>query len=993
MAFISIDGVPSKPPSGHKERVSTQPDARKHRLVAAPDPKKLGLRKRGCEYCPLNKVHGIHKIFGKVKGKEIFIWAQSPGPKENKERKELIGPSGEWLWKELRRVGIKRKHCDIQNVVRCIPADYDNSMYPPLKMRTPAKEEIKCCSVFNETAMEKSKAKLHLVFGAIAAASVLGKEYKKDKRIFYSDKLKSWVVYLDHPSYFIRMGYSAHTHRPANAALKRFRSDLKQAQELRKHKHGKDRYSFLKEQEYVGVTNTKLAKKAYRLLVKKAKEGYRLVADMEEGKVNDKGEPDEKGISVPLCCGWAYKPGQTFVFILNQPSSKVSERCRRLNAKLVSKLFNNSHIKKAFHFGASDTDSVKRLLDTNVHGFDYDTLLGAYFDDPNAKSYGLTALGDRHFPEFQDYKTVESDAFTPDFQEWLTTVKDKNNRLGLPQKVALGRSKNGINLSRLPWEKMVLYNGADCHLTKLEEQRTVKSVNPPLMWAYIDAGHILYRMERQRECQPLFDYHWHKKISKLLKLRVKKLKRKLRDIAGNYAYVPRKKKGQPDEIVKKKFNPNAPEHIKWLLFEKLGYKYRGEDEKDKKVNTRANTLRRMGLKHKKALLVVEYRQATKAEKTYVKGYYKCAELNEGHLRTNWKTTGTSTGRLSSGKTKDNSKGVINFQNIHGDPLIKCLLVSDNRWRDIYDHWRLFGDFTKKTWKTFKDYYVDFGLDFSQNELRQLAEESGDKNLIKMFSSGRDPHVEVGHAITGWSKDKIAHDDRIRKLIKNIQFGLVYGLKGKGLYLFVIAQGVKTTQEEVDRYHKAYFKRFRGVERLQEHYRNFVKKHGYVENVFGFRRKLDVTEKDSLFNLDSDEKTGAFWGNQAINTPIQGAAHQLLLFALAVLHRKPKKYPLLKHPNKEIHDAIYFRLKLKYLWKAIKQGIDLMVKEPVRVMKEDFKMEKKVPLSAKPKAGFRFGVQIEGIGTELKNVWDFLNAWCKENLKLENSYKMQLAELQ
>src|SRR5882672_8442448 len=79
--------------------------------------------KRGCEHCPLDKVKSVHKIFGKVHGRKIFIWAQSPGPKENKERKELIGPSGEFLWYELKQVGITRDMCDVQNVVRCLPAD------------------------------------------------------------------------------------------------------------------------------------------------------------------------------------------------------------------------------------------------------------------------------------------------------------------------------------------------------------------------------------------------------------------------------------------------------------------------------------------------------------------------------------------------------------------------------------------------------------------------------------------------------------------------------------------------------------------------------------------------------------------------------------------------------------------------------------------------------------------------------------------------------
>ena|ERR1039458_3332478 len=197
--LINIKGTHTS--SKHKERVITQSDAGKHQTSDA-----IPIGKRGCDYCPLNNIHGVHKIKGKVKGKDIFIWAQSPGAKENKERKELIGPSGKWLWHELKRVGIKRKHVDIQNVVRCWPVDVQEDIWPPFKMRAPNKQEIKCCSIYNERALEKSKAKLHLVFGQIAAAAVLRKEFRKDQRIFYSDALKGWVVYLDHPSFFLRAG-------------------------------------------------------------------------------------------------------------------------------------------------------------------------------------------------------------------------------------------------------------------------------------------------------------------------------------------------------------------------------------------------------------------------------------------------------------------------------------------------------------------------------------------------------------------------------------------------------------------------------------------------------------------------------------------------------------------------------------------------------------------------------------------------------------------
>jgi uracil-DNA glycosylase family 4 len=163
-----------------------------------------GSSKLGCEYCPLNKVLGIRKIMGTVEGKDIFVWAQSPGLDENRENRELVGRCGQFLWEELKRVGITRELCDIQNVVRCVPANRVESVSRPLKMRDPDKEEIRCCSLYTIRAIEKQKAKLHLVFGEIAQKALLDTEYKKDKKDFWSEKLNGNVVCLAHPGYFLR---------------------------------------------------------------------------------------------------------------------------------------------------------------------------------------------------------------------------------------------------------------------------------------------------------------------------------------------------------------------------------------------------------------------------------------------------------------------------------------------------------------------------------------------------------------------------------------------------------------------------------------------------------------------------------------------------------------------------------------------------------------------------------------------------------------------
>jgi uracil-DNA glycosylase family 4 len=944
--------------------------------------------KRGCDNCPLNHLekHGIKKIKGKIRGHKIFVWAQSPGPEENKEGIELFGPSGQFLWQELKRVGITRKHCDIQNVVRCWPVDKQENMWPRFKMRAPTKEEIKCCSVYNDRALEKSKAKLHLIFGQIAGASLLKKEFNpKSKRIFYSENMGGWVVYLDHPAYFIRMGYGVNSTQAPNDALKRFREDLGKAKQLMK-KQKYDQFGYIKEQKYIGVTDRKTALKAYRELKEVGERKGRLVYDMEAGKVDEtETKPDDDGKYVALCAGFAVRPGKSYTFCLSKVFGVASRRALRLNHNLVKKLLKNKRIKKSAHYGVSDYLAVSSQLGYEVEGYDYDTLLGEYFRDPDVKAYGLEAITERRFPDFMGYKNIRwPEAFTKAYRKQLEGKKHDVDKAG-----EIAATTQKMNLARLSWKKMVMYNGADCDVELRVDESTRKYVNQPLMDAYRDASFVLHRMEVDPDCQPLLDYEWNKKLGAVFEPKQARLARKLKRIAGKYAYIPKRVNSKIDwhgHRHKVRFNPNSPDHLNWLVYDKWRVPVGPEGR-----NIRKGTLSRLAIRHKKVRIVPRYNGEKKVVSTYLESYKKCADLNDGHLRTNWKLTGTSTGRLSSGATKDKKNlKVINLQNVHGDPLIKCQIISDVRWRKLYDYWRKHGDFTKKTWKKFADYLVQLGFDFSQNELREVAEQSGDKALAKMFASGKDPHVEVGHELTGWAKELIAHDERVRRVIKNMQFGIVFGLQGEGLYQYVIGLGAKTTRDEVDRFHRRYFKKFHRVGWLQEKLRAFAHKHGYSLNPYGFRRnsKVEEQQKDEAAGV---AREGAWWGNVAINTPIQSAAHHFLTFALAVLHRKPKEYRKLNRPQMEVHDALYTGVKLKYLLRAAKLGHKLMVDEPMRISEKEFGIKKKVPLATKPKAGFRMGVHIEGIGKgELATEWGFLNAWCRANRKLEHSYYKQLA---
>src|SRR5205807_789213 len=118
----------------------------------------------------------------------------------------------------------------------------------------------------------------------------------------------------------------------------------------------------------------------------------------------------------------------------------------------------------------------------------------------------------------------------------------------------------------------------------------------------------------------------------------------------------------------------------------------------------------------------------------------------------------------------------------------------------------------------------------------------------------------------------------------------------------------------------------------------------------------------------------------------------LLMAVAGLERDKEKYNLLQHPQLEIHDAIYFRVKLKDLWKALPQGVDLLEKEPIRVCKEEFGIDWHVPLKAEASAGFRFGVKVKVLGEKVKTTSEFLNKWCVKQREAAIELQKELRKL-
>lgn len=285
---------------------------------------------------------------------------------------------------------------------------------------------------------------------------------------------------------------------------------------------------------------------------------------------------------------------------------------------------------------------------------------------------------------------------------------------------------------------------------------------------------------------------------------------------------------------------------------------------------------------------------------------------------------------------------------------------------------------------FGDLDVFLGADHSQLEIRVLAQMSKDKLLIELLQTGEDIHSSVGYELTGIPIEKIKKDRDIRTAIKGIHFGIIYGLVEETLFLKLKTDAAERgeefnmTREELGKIYKGYFSKFKGVAEFIEAQHQFAQDNAYVMSLFGFSREIAIA---------GDETRSTFWANQAVNTPIQSTAHQLMLIAMAIMGLKPTTYNLLRRPSMEVHDSLYAFVKLLKLVEAYKQFIQLLEKAVLVYVKKWWpEVNWVVPLKAEAKAGLRLGVMVEYKGESPE---EFIEMWCQKNAKFEKKLRAEM----
>ncbi|MFA5351070.1 MAG: DNA polymerase I [Candidatus Omnitrophota bacterium] len=311
------------------------------------------------------------------------------------------------------------------------------------------------------------------------------------------------------------------------------------------------------------------------------------------------------------------------------------------------------------------------------------------------------------------------------------------------------------------------------------------------------------------------------------------------------------------------FNINSPKQLGQVLFEKLALPI------VKKTKTGPSTdeevLRRLTDKHALPALLLEYRQLTKLKNTYVDALPKLIDPETARVHTSFNQTATETGRLSSSNP--------NLQNIPiktdiGSKIRKAIIASG------------------------KDNCL-LSCDYSQIELRVLAHLCGDETLVEAFHNNQDVHRLTASLIYNVSEQEVVDD--MREVAKRVNFGIIYGQSAYGLSKD-LGIFVNQAQDFID----AYFLRYPKVKDFIDAQINKARTEGFVTTLMGRRRYIPEINSKNMGIRQFAER-------QAVNTPIQGTASDLIKLAMVKISEQIRNKGLKSKMILQIHDELVFDL--------------------------------------------------------------------------------------
>jgi DNA polymerase-1 len=459
-----------------------------------------------------------------------------------------------------------------------------------------------------------------------------------------------------------------------------------------------------------------------------------------------------------------------------------------------------------------------RCAGVNLAGLDFDTMLASYVLDPGRRSHGLDVLA----LEFLDHT--------------MTSYVD-----------LCGKGRSAVPFDECPIEAARDYSCEDADMTLrlrkiFEPQLESREVTRLFDGVEIPLVDVLVEMEWTGI---EIDLPWFASLKQRFQAEREAVEKRIYQVAGE------------------EFNINSNLQLREILFGKLNLPILKKTSTG--PSTDASVLKELAEEgHDLPVLLMEYRELSKLENTYLDALPRLVNPSSGRLHTSFNQTVASTGRLSS-----------------SDPNLQNIPIRRELGRDIRR-----GFIPREGW-------LLLAADYSQIELRLLAHLSRDPAFVEAFQAGGDIHRQTAALIFEVPLTEVTSTMRSRA--KTINFATIYGQGPHAL-----SRQLDIDHAEAKTFIARYFERFEGVRNYLDSMVAFAREHGYVQTIFGRRRYIpELRERN--FNIR------AFGERTAANSPIQGSAADLIKIAMIRIDDALRTRQMQSKMLLQVHDELVFEI--------------------------------------------------------------------------------------
>ncbi|HNX00497.1 MAG TPA: DNA polymerase I [Candidatus Cloacimonadota bacterium] len=455
----------------------------------------------------------------------------------------------------------------------------------------------------------------------------------------------------------------------------------------------------------------------------------------------------------------------------------------------------------------------------------FDTMLAAYLLDPGTNSYSLDNCAEREFGYHMQ-----------------------------PIKELIGTGKSQTTFDMVPVDKAAFYSGEDAYVTwRLYEifLKRMKDTHVLNLFEKMEMPLLKVLMQMERNGVHI-DVSRLAETSRHIQEQLGRITKRIYEIAG---YT---------------FNINSTQQLNKLMFEELKIPTLKKNKTG--FSTDISVLEDLAPDHEIARLLIDYRQYTKLESTYIQALPKLINPKTGRVHSSFNQTVASTGRLSSSNP--------NLQNIPvrseiGKEIRKAFCAPNDEWAIV-------------------------SADYSQIELRLLAILSKDPNLVSAFQRNEDIHRDTASRIFGVPIEEVTKVQRGQA--KTINFGIIYGMGPVRL-----SKSLEISQKQAKEFIDHYFNQFPTIREYINNSISFAQSNGFAETISGRRLYLpNITSSNQRLKSEAERI--------AMNMPLQGSAADIIKIAMINIHEKIREHNWIRMIL-QVHDELVFEVKKDYLGSA------------------------------------------------------------------------------